>query len=123
MIPFCASQQSPRRYRLHLRVLQIAGTALNGIIKKGEREECERRLAELQDDKFKSIFGLLYRVNEQVDLFAKYGVDELFECRILSVDEAYRGRGLANLLVENSLSIARNSGFKVGVLATVDVVF
>ena len=93
--------------------MQIAGTALNGIIRRGEREECERRLAELQDEKFKSIFGLLYKVNEKVDLFAKYDVDELFECRILSVDEAFRGRGLANLLVENSIKIAKTAGFKV----------
>ncbi|XP_023246299.1 dopamine N-acetyltransferase-like [Copidosoma floridanum] len=95
---------------------QIVGAALNGVIKKGEREECERRLAELRDEKFKSIFGLLYKINERVDLFDKYGVDELFECRILSVDENYRGRGLANTLVENSITLARNSGFKVHLL-------
>lgn len=87
--------------------------ALNGKLKKGEREEAERRLAELNDKKFKIIFGLLYKVNEKVDLFAKYNVDELFECRILSVDENHRGKGLANILMADSVETARNAGFKV----------
>ncbi|CAK9806794.1 Arylalkylamine N-acetyltransferase 1 [Anthophora plagiata] len=91
----------------------IAGMALNGILKKGEREEAERRLAELNDEKFKIIFGLLYKVNEKIDLFSKYNVDELFECRILSVDENFRGKGLANVLMADSIETAKNAGFKV----------
>lgn len=92
---------------------QIAGMALNGILKKGEREEAERRLTELNDKKFKTIFGLLYKVNEKVDLFAKYNVEELFECRILSVDENHRGKGLANILMADCVETAKNAGFKV----------
>ncbi|XP_078035042.1 arylalkylamine N-acetyltransferase 1 [Augochlora pura] len=91
----------------------IAGMVLNGILKKGEREEAERRLAELSDEKFKIIFGLLYKVNEKVDLFTKYNVDELFDCRILSVDENFRGRGLANILMADSIQTAKDAGFKV----------
>nr|XP_012215337.1 PREDICTED: dopamine N-acetyltransferase [Linepithema humile] len=91
----------------------IAGMALNGILKKGEREETERRLSELDDDKFKTIFGLLYKVNDKIDLFEKYDVDKLFECRILSVDENYRGKGLASILMADSVETARNAGFKV----------
>ncbi|XP_036141226.1 dopamine N-acetyltransferase isoform X2 [Monomorium pharaonis] len=90
----------------------IVGMALNGIQKKGEREEAERRLDELNDEKFKMIFRLLYKVNEKVDLFAKYDVDELFECRILSVDADHRGKGYANMLMEDSQQIAKNAGFK-----------
>ena len=92
---------------------QIAGMALNGLLKKGEREEAERRLAELNDEKFKIIFGLLYKVNKKIDLFYKYNVEELFECRILSVDENFRGRGLANILMADSIEIAKSAGFKV----------
>ncbi|XP_011351763.1 dopamine N-acetyltransferase isoform X2 [Ooceraea biroi] len=90
----------------------IAGMALNGIVKKGEREEAEKRLAELDDEKFKTIFRLLYKVNEKIDLFTKYDVDELFECRILSVDERYRGKGLANILMADSVKTAKSAGFK-----------
>jgi len=87
--------------------------ALNGILKKGEREEAEKRLSELSDEKFKIIFGLLYKVNDKIDLFEKYDVDELFECRILSVDENYRGKGLASILMADSVKTAINAGFKV----------
>lgn len=87
--------------------------SLNGVSRKGQREEAERRLAELRDQKFKTIFRLLYKVNEKVDLFAKYNVDEVFECRILSVDENYRGKGLANILMADSIQTAKNAGFKV----------
>jgi GNAT superfamily N-acetyltransferase len=98
---------------IRIRFYQIAGMALNGILKKGEREEAERRLEEMKDEKFKTIFRVLYKVNEKIDLFAKYDVDELFECRILSVDADYRGKGLASILMADSEKIARNAGFKV----------
>ena len=67
----------------------------------------------MSDEKFKTIFGLLYKVNEKIDLFSKYNTDDLFECRILSVDDRFRGKGLANMLVEASLETARNFNFKV----------
>lgn len=93
--------------------MQIAGLALNGITKLSEREEAVRRLAALDDEKFKIIFGLLYKVNDKIDLYAKYRTDELFECRILSVDEDYRGRGLANILMADTVDVAKRAGFKV----------
>lgn len=86
---------------------------MNGILKCGEREEAERRLAEIDDEKFNTIFGLLYRVNEKVDLFAKYNVQELFECRILCVDDKFRGQGLANVLMADTIEVARKAHFKV----------
>lgn len=98
---------------IRIDLYQIAGMALNGILKKGEREEAERRLAELDDEKFKTIFRLLYKLNDKVDLFAKYDVDELFECRILSVDANYRGKGLASILMADSMKTAKDTGFKV----------
>ncbi|CAD6208931.1 GSCOCG00010745001-RA-CDS [Cotesia congregata] len=91
----------------------IAGLALNGVTKKGDREEAVRRLEELDDEKFKIIFGLLYKVSEKVDLFEKYNTEELFECRILSVDEEFRGRGLANVLMADTVDVAKRAGFKV----------
>ncbi|CAL7939497.1 unnamed protein product [Xylocopa violacea] len=48
-----------------------------------------------------------------VDQNGMYNVYELFECRILSVDENFRGKGLANVLMADSIETARNAGFKV----------
>lgn len=92
---------------------QIVGAALNGLVRRGEREEGERRLTELKDRGFRDILTLLHRLNAQLDLFERFAVDELFECRILSVDEAQRGRGLADLLLASSIDEARRRGFKV----------
>ncbi|XP_046594428.1 arylalkylamine N-acetyltransferase 1 isoform X3 [Neodiprion lecontei] len=90
----------------------IAGVALNGTVKKSEREKAESRLLETADEKFKAIFTLLYGVNEKVDLFSTYNTEELFECRILSVDENFRGRGLASTLMTDSMETAKQAGFK-----------
>nr|XP_050859244.1 arylalkylamine N-acetyltransferase 1-like [Vespula vulgaris] len=91
----------------------IAGMALNGVLNEDERDEASRRLEEIDDEQFKKIFGQLYKVNKKVNLFWKYNVQELFECRILSVDENFRGKGLANVLMSDSLEVARKAGFKV----------
>ncbi|XP_046831006.1 arylalkylamine N-acetyltransferase 1-like isoform X2 [Vespa crabro] len=90
----------------------IAGMALNGVLNEEERDEASRRLEEIDDKQFKKIFGQLYKVNKKVNLFWKYNVQELFECRILSVDENFRGKGLANVLMSDSLEVARKAGFK-----------
>lgn len=82
-------------------------------MKKGEREEAESRLLDMSDEKFKTIFTLLYGVNDKVDLFSKYNVDEVFECRILSVDQNFRGRGLASTIMTDSMETAKKAGFKV----------
>lgn len=87
--------------------------ALNGVIKKIDRDNNEHRLENINDEKFILIFGLLYKVNEKIDLFKKYNVEELFECRILSVDENFRGKGLANILIADSIEVATKAGFKV----------
>ncbi|PSN36878.1 Dopamine N-acetyltransferase [Blattella germanica] len=73
----------------------------------------EAKLQTLSDMKFRRIFDLLYGVNGDLDLFAQHGVDRIFECRILSVDKRYRGRGLARELLRRSEETARNAGFKV----------
>lgn len=72
-----------------------------------------RRLAALDDEKFKIIFGLLYQVNDKINLYEKYCTDDLFECRILSVDEEFRGQGLANALIADTIDVAKHAGFKV----------
>lgn len=92
--------------------------ALNGVLNEKERDEASRRLEEIDDKQFKKIFGQLYKVNKKVNLFWKYNVQELFECRILSVDENFRGKGLANVLMSDSLEVARKAGFKVTIVIT-----
>ena len=73
-------------------------------------------LEELQnqfDEKFRKIFNLLYSQNLRVNLFKEFGVNELFEVTILSVNPKFRGQGIAKQLLIKSEEIARENGFKV----------
>lgn len=100
---------------LHLVALlsQVVGVALNGIQHDGDVDEAMKKLETLNDKKFKQIFSMLYDLNQSLNLFERYNVTSIFECRILSVDNRYRGKGLANELFKMSLDIASKAGFKV----------
>lgn len=93
--------------------LQVIGVALNGIQHPGDIAAAQAKLETMADLKFRRIFDLLYGVNRSLDLFKQHGVDRIFECRILSVDKRFRGRGLARELLQRSVVTARESGFKV----------
>lgn len=94
--------------------MQVVGVALNGVLRPGDLDEAQSKLSQMDDAKFRRIFGLLYSVNQKLDLFAEYQVERIFECRILSVDCRYRGRGLARSLLQRSIDTARDAGFQVG---------
>jgi len=87
--------------------------ALNGVQHPGDIVAAQAKLTTMADIKFRKIFDLLYGVNRSLDLFTQHGVDKIFECRILSVDKRFRGRGLARELLRRSEITARQSGFKV----------
>ncbi|KAK7861701.1 hypothetical protein R5R35_012444 [Gryllus longicercus] len=98
---------------LHGATGQVAGVALNGVTRPGDVARARAALDALADTKFRRIFSLLYGANLQLDLFGAHGVDRVFECRILSVDRRWRGKGLACALLRRSEAIARQHGFKV----------
>jgi len=91
----------------------VIGVALNGVQHPGDIAAAQAKLKTMADIKFRKIFDLLYGVNRSLDLFTQHGVDKIFECRILSVDKRFRGRGLARELLRRSEITARESGFKV----------
>ncbi|XP_066245464.1 arylalkylamine N-acetyltransferase 1-like [Euwallacea similis] len=92
---------------------KIAGVALNGASKKGETEKSIEEMKDIDNLQYRRIFGLLNEVNLELDLFSKYNVDKIFEVRILSVDAAYRGKGIAKELFTQSEAVARKNGFKL----------
>ncbi len=87
--------------------------ALNGIQNPSDAKMAKEKLLQANDEKYKNIFSFLYSINQDLDLFTKFRVDRIFECRILSVDQNYRGQGLARKLLEKSLQVATEAGFKV----------
>lgn len=90
--------------------------ALNGISRKGDTEHSLEEMKSIDNIAYQRIFGLLNTVNKEIDLFGKYGVDKIFELRILSVDSKYRGKGLAKELFSRSELIAEEYGFKVNMI-------
>lgn len=73
----------------------------------GDLVKAKENLESCADERFRKIFGLLYSTNSKVDLFEMLGVDKIFEYRILSVDDSYRGQGLARKLIQKSEEVAR----------------
>jgi hypothetical protein len=66
---------------------EIAGVCLNANYYPNDIQDAQRKLKKSTDEKFKSIFTLLYGENEKNDLFQDFqDVDKMFEIRILSVD-------------------------------------
>ncbi|BET01089.1 unnamed protein product [Nesidiocoris tenuis] len=92
---------------------QVAAVALNGILRNGDIEHSIEKLDDVPDEKFKTIFSHLYNINKSLNLFQRYDVDRMFECRILSVDSDFRGKGLAVRLAEKSEELAKAEGFKI----------
>ncbi|XP_039293310.1 uncharacterized protein LOC111056184 [Nilaparvata lugens] len=92
---------------------EVIGVALNGVQHMGDLNAAQEKLETMTDGSFKQIFGLLYSLNQTLDLFSKYEVENIFECRILSVDSRFRGRGLAKELMSRSETVAKDAGFKV----------
>ncbi|KAF4526365.1 hypothetical protein B566_EDAN014103 [Ephemera danica] len=90
---------------------RVVGAALNGSQTRQQLLQAVHELETEPDEKFRHIFTLLYGANHRLDLFTKYGVERLFECRILSVAPECRGRGVARALLERSEQEARARGF------------
>jgi len=84
----------------------VVGVVLNGLHEPGHLEEMERLADECPHPRFGKILQLLAAVDRGADVFGKFpDVDKLVEVRIVSVDSAMRGRGVAKALLEKSTSV------------------
>lgn len=86
---------------------------MNGFLHPGDVIKAKETLETCADERFRKIFNLLYDQNLKIDLFEMLGVERIFEYRILSVDEKYRGQGLAKKLMQKSEEMAREFHCKV----------
>ncbi|XP_057662355.1 arylalkylamine N-acetyltransferase 1-like [Diorhabda carinulata] len=86
---------------------KIIGVCLNGII---ERDSNEDEFVS-KDEKFSKIVKLLDYVAVESDPFQIYpGIDRAMVVKILSVDNSYRGKGIAKYLIAKTREIARYEG-------------
>jgi predicted GNAT family acetyltransferase len=84
---------------------KVVGVSLNGSHEPGHLEEMQENADNCPNPRFRKILQLLVAVERGSDVFSKFpDVDRLVEVRILSVDTAVRGRGIAKALLEKSRS-------------------
>jgi len=84
----------------------VVGVVVNGSHEPGHLEEMERLADACPHPPFRKILQLLAAVDRASDVFGKFpDFDKLIEVRILSVDSAMRGRGIAKALLEKSMSV------------------
>ncbi|KAM3958807.1 LOW QUALITY PROTEIN: arylalkylamine N-acetyltransferase-like 7 [Aphomia sociella] len=90
----------------------VLGVALNGILP-GDIEQSIEKIQQSSDEKYNKIFTILYTVSRDLDLFGTFDVNRILECRIISVSDQARGRGLAKELMRRSIEIAKEQRFKL----------
>lgn len=80
---------------------KIIGLCFNGILTKGYIDEIEE--VDCPDKKFEKILKLLDHVAVESNVFGKFeDCDKALTVKILSVDSAWRGRGIAKELMDKS---------------------
>ncbi|PNF13874.1 hypothetical protein B7P43_G11475 [Cryptotermes secundus] len=92
---------------------KVVGVSLNGSHEPGHLDEMQENADNCPNPRFRKILQLLVAVERGSEVFSKFpDVDRLVEVRILSVDTAVRGRGIAKALLEKSRVLRRIFGPK-----------
>lgn len=85
----------------------LVGVCLNGILSRDDPHQEE----ECPNPKFAKILNLLNYVDGQVDVFGKFpDCHKVMSVKIVSVDSSWRGRGLAQELVNKTRDLAKEKG-------------
>ncbi|XP_067011556.2 arylalkylamine N-acetyltransferase 1 isoform X2 [Anabrus simplex] len=91
---------------------ELIGVCLNGVHEPGHMDQIEANADACPNSKFRKILKLLATVEKRADLFNRFpDVDKLMEVRVLSVDGAHRGRGIATALLNKTRDVAKKEGF------------
>lgn len=82
---------------------KVIGVVMNGSHEAGHLDEMQRSADSCSNPRFRKILQLLLTVERRSEVFSKFpDTDRQFEVRILSVDSAMRGRGVAKALLQKS---------------------
>lgn len=94
---------------------KIIGVLLNGILKKPLIDEKPIQHAiTCKHPKFKKILSLMDYIDSQFSIFDLYpNADIIIDAKIVSVDENYRGMGIAGRLIEKTLDYIKENSIPV----------
>jgi len=85
---------------------EVIGACLNGCHEPGHAELMEAEAGRCPNPKFRKILQLLATLERRSDVFGKFpDVTRLLEIRIVAVDGAWRGKGIATALLERTESV------------------
>ncbi|XP_065160997.1 arylalkylamine N-acetyltransferase 1-like isoform X3 [Atheta coriaria] len=87
---------------------EVVGVSVNAVDRPSDgQEEAE----DCGNPKFQKIINLLMTIDCEVDIFNRYkDVNSVMNCKILSVDSTWRGRGIAKQLLDKTRDVARQQG-------------
>ncbi|XP_012228663.1 arylalkylamine N-acetyltransferase 1-like isoform X2 [Linepithema humile] len=88
----------------------IIGVLLNGKMDPPSCEESEY-IRSCKNAKFKKILRLLHYIDKNVNADGQFRDSNVLEIRIISVDTNWRGKGVAKILIEKTIEIAKEQGF------------
>ncbi|XP_044727986.1 arylalkylamine N-acetyltransferase 1-like isoform X2 [Chrysoperla carnea] len=87
---------------------QILGVTINGVSRPGKAVDSSE---ECKNPKFKKILKLLYTIDKQSDVFGQFpDVSSTIDVKIISVDNACRGRGIAKALIDRTREFGAENG-------------
>jgi ribosomal protein S18 acetylase RimI-like enzyme len=89
---------------------QVVGACLNGCHEAGHVNQMEAEAESCPNPKFRKILQFLAFLERRADVFGKFpDVHRLLEIRMVAVDGAWRGSGIATALLERTRSVAVRS--------------
>ncbi|XP_058455711.1 arylalkylamine N-acetyltransferase 1 isoform X2 [Malaya genurostris] len=95
---------------------EIVGVNINGLINRpAETDEPQPKLADVcEHPKFKKIMALMDYVDEQFNIFDLHqDVDQMLDIKIMSVDNRYRGMGIAGKLTDRTMECVKERNIKL----------
>ncbi|CAL4159398.1 unnamed protein product [Meganyctiphanes norvegica] len=103
---------------------RLVGVAINSVKLKGAvggPDDFLNWIDPQKDPKMYRIISFLSHLAEDIDFYGNYSVDKFFNFEMLNVDKTYGGRGLASMMVEQSLNLARKHNFRLCLVETTGI--
>ncbi|XP_076068967.1 arylalkylamine N-acetyltransferase 1-like [Oratosquilla oratoria] len=93
---------------------KLVGVAVNSVKTRGDPPGPDDFLAWIEPDKdpkMYKIISFLTKLASDIDFFSTYSVNRVFNFDLLNVEKSYGGRGIASMLVQQSVNVAKEKGF------------
>ena len=87
---------------------EVMGIRTCRVIKQSDKSD----LSDVTYENVKAMWTFLGHKDEEIDLFSRVGVSEMFHFVTLGVHKKYRRRGLGSILLGAGIALAKEVGFK-----------